>query len=181
MPTVAVMNPVDVDRPSGRRRSVADPGAVFTLCALIAMAACGGGSPSAPTPPAPPAATWSLSGTIRNEMNNEPLVGARVEILDGADQGRSATTGQDGRYLFASVRAGQFSIRAAAEGFDVQSRVVTLGADLVVDFVMRRPAPPGTGTAGILVQALSEAQVPGGTLDVSGLGVFTTEADGTFR
>lgn len=153
------------------------------ICALL-LAACGGGSPARPTPPGPPSAPtfFSLSGTVNADAPTRPIAGARIEISDGLDAGRSATTGADGRYLLAGLRPGGFSIRVTADGYESQTRSVTLVADAVADFGLRATdGPPGRMLVGSVIDGITDGSIAGATLDIEGVGAVTTGADGSFR
>ena len=71
------------------------------------------------------------------------VIGAVVEVVDGPDAGRQATTDGNGRYVLESLRQAQFTIRATAEGFASVSDVVDLTADRVLDFaISQKPSAP---------------------------------------
>jgi hypothetical protein len=157
--------------------------AVAMGCALL-LAACGGGSPARPTPPPPPPAPtlFSLTGTVNAEAPARPIAGARVEITGSLDAGRTATTGADGRYAFSGLRPGPLSLSVSADGFEPQTRSLTLAADLVTDFSLRSPGgPPVRVLTGSVIDGVTESSIAGATLDIDGFGAVTTGADGTFR
>ena len=71
------------------------------------------------------------------------VIGAVVEVVDGPDAGRQATTDGNGRYVLESLRQAQFTIRATAEGFASVRGVVDLTADRVLDFaISQKPSAP---------------------------------------
>ena len=54
------------------------------------------------------------------------VIGAVVEVVDGPDAGRRATSDEDGRYVLEGLRNAGFTIRVMAEGFASVSGVVDL-------------------------------------------------------
>jgi hypothetical protein len=163
------------------------------IALLIVSAACGrDGSPQIPTTPSPPSepapppqpppspTRWSLSGTVTDDGTKLPLVGARVEIVEGVNQGAGVATGEEGRYKLENLEPGAFSLQIKAEGFDNERRSVTLSGDQTIDVGLRKPAPPARGTRGTIVDGLTEHALPGVTVRVEGLAETTTASDGTF-
>jgi hypothetical protein len=71
------------------------------------------------------------------------LVGAKVEFIDGANAGKSATTSGDGRYQITGVAQGGFTMRVTANGYREQSLGVTVTSNLSRDFRLS-PAGPRT-------------------------------------
>ena len=161
---------------------------VVLLCALLAS--CGGGSNAAPpmsptptpnNPPPPTTPTWTLTGKLVDDDDDSPVKDGRIEVLDGPDVGRSAQTGDDGAFRFEGLREGQFSIRASAKDFESQTRQITLTSNQVAEFELRRPPRPGRALTGSILDGLTGSGISGATLDVNGLGTFTSTMDGTFR
>lgn len=151
---------------------------------LLILSGCGGGGPAqpAPLPPGgpPPPVRASLSGTITETGTSRPAAAARVEVVQGTNQGASTTTGADGRYRFDNLELGTFTVRAQADGFDSDTRTVTLTANHVLDFALRASGPPSSRIAGTLLDGLSQQALPGVTVRIDGLGETTSEADGSF-
>jgi hypothetical protein len=141
----------------------------------------------APPPPPPPTPTrWALSGAITDAAAQTPVNGAKVEIVEGTNQGAAATTNAEGRYRFDSLEPGTFSIQVKAEGFENERRSVTLSSDQVVDVPIRKPAapppppPPRRMLTGTVVDAVSDRTLSGVKVLVNGVGETTTAADGSF-
>lgn len=60
----------------------------------------------------------TLSGSIVDDLSNEPIAGATVEILSGYSQGVRVTTNQYGFYLVDTMLAGEtFTARAESPGY----------------------------------------------------------------
>lgn len=125
---------------------------------LMASVACGGGS-STPTQPttAPAAQGFGLSGRVTDSTSAAGVSGARVTIADGPNAGQSATADATGRYSFATLQRGGFTLTATADDYTSASTGVTLTSAQVVDLQIRRlyegnwTAPaPATGSGGIL-------------------------------
>ena len=69
------------------------------------------------------------------------VVGAIVEVVDGPDAGRQATTDDSGRYMLEALRPAEFTIRATAEGFVSVGRRLGLASDTVLDFAISHEPP----------------------------------------
>jgi Carboxypeptidase regulatory-like domain/Bacterial Ig-like domain (group 2)/Protein of unknown function (DUF3761) len=101
-------------------------------------------SVSAPAPP-------RLSGRITDQSNDAALADVRVEVKD---RGMSTTSDGDGRYLFSSLAAGQYTLRASKSGYELAEPGVSVAGSTTFDFSMRRqstpaptpPAPPPAPT-----------------------------------
>ena len=98
-------------------------------------------------------AQWTLSGTVSHgwaDPESGPsvmtpsgrVVGAVVEIVNGPEAGRQATTDDHGRYLLESLEKAQLTVRATAEGFASVDRTLDLASDTVLAFAIARELPP---------------------------------------
>jgi len=85
------------------------------------------------------AVAWAQQGTVAgrvtDQVNGQPLVGARVTVLGTS---LIAQTNADGRYTLSRVPGGQITVRASAVGFGAASRVVTVnpGETAAVDLAL---------------------------------------------
>jgi hypothetical protein len=168
------------------RRGIA--AVAVAVCTLVTSCGGGNGTPASPTPtptpnnpPPPTAPTWSLTGRLLNDDDNSPLKGGRVEVLDGPDAGRSTQTADDGTFRIEALREGKFSVRASAQDFESQTRQITLTSNQVAEFELRRASRPGRALTGSILDGLTGSGISGATLDVEGLGIFTSTMDGSFR
>jgi Carboxypeptidase regulatory-like domain len=112
--------------------------------ALVAMA-CGSSStaPSAvvPTPtPTPVPVSVSLTGVV-TAQSGAALIGATVLIGDGANAGRTATTGGNGFYSFTGLTPGNGNIGASASGFLQAVKGINVGSVSSLNFVLQTAAP----------------------------------------
>jgi hypothetical protein len=64
-------------------------------------------------------ASFTLSGVVTETppTTSTVLAGVRVTIIDGANQGKTATTGADGRYQIADVVNGGYTVSATLAGY----------------------------------------------------------------
>ena len=87
---------------------------------------------------APTAAQTSttLSGTVTQGENNQPMAGALV-VID--ELRREVRAGDDGSYTFDNVPPGEYHVGVRAEGYSTRRTEVTVGAapvtlNLIIDF-----------------------------------------------
>lgn len=152
------------------------------LASAWTITSCGGspGRPSSPLAPSTPvASTWAVSGSVLQTPGPAPVAGARVEVVDGPNQGRATAADQQGRYRLDDLAPGIFSLRASADGFEPETRSVALTANQVVDFTLRRPVP--RGVTGTVREALSDSVLAGIVVQVDGIGEVSTGPDGLFE
>ena len=73
--------------------------------------------------------TFTLSGLVTESAptTSTVLAGVRVTILDGANAGKAATTGADGRYSITGVVNGGYTVTAALAGYT--SAALPVGID----------------------------------------------------
>ena len=122
---------------------------------LVALTACGGGSPTAPTGHAEP--TYSVTGTVRDADTSRTLVNAVVTVSDGALAGTAARTDPDGVYRLLLL-TGAPRLQVTAAGY--QSQVLQLGtltADTTADAALHRSAAT---LAGVVTESAPTAHVP---------------------
>jgi hypothetical protein len=80
-------------------------------------------------------ATFTLSGIVTESAPTTSIVlaGARVEFVDGANQGKFATTGSDGRYQITGVVNGGFTVRATLAGYTTAMLPVGVNGNTTLD------------------------------------------------
>ena len=113
--------------------------AVLALLPLLAVA-CGDDNkpPVTPTP-----TTFTLTVAVRAEVGQQPVSGALVRIVDGANAGRNATSDQSGNAVIAGLSTGSFNIEVTAAGFGQLAQPVSLSANETVTVAMKlTPNPP---------------------------------------
>ena len=89
--------------------------------------------------PAPPP-TYTLTGLI-SDVARTGIPGARVEVLNGDNAGKVATTDATGTYTLTSLLGGTFRLRASADLFSTAEQNVTVPDIPRADFIMLRPTP----------------------------------------
>lgn len=102
-----------------------------------------------------PPATFTLSGVIGDE-SGRAVAGARVEGLNGANGGKTATTDGGGGYTLNGLVAETFRLRASAAGYDTGEQNVTIPNNARADFTLRRtPAPAPVPAPGPCVYTIN--------------------------
>jgi hypothetical protein len=81
-------------------------------------------------------ATFTLSGIVTETppTTSTVLAGVRVTFVDGANQGKTATTGTDGRYQITGVVNGGYTVSAQLAGYSVVSLPVGVNGNTNLDF-----------------------------------------------
>lgn len=111
----------------------------------------------------------TLTGTIIDAGRRTGIAGARVEVADGSDSGRSATTAADGGFAVDNLAEGTFTLRVTHRDYDSVQQSVTLAAGARVEIALRPllDISPLYGTFGISLrvtrQSCSTPIIPGAT------------------
>ena len=75
---------------------------------------------------------YTLTGTVTDATNGNPLPGVNARIFDGPDANRSAITDANGRYTMTNVAAGTFLVQYTRSDYETRSVPVTLTGDTSV-------------------------------------------------
>jgi hypothetical protein len=109
----------------------------FLLSFVILVGACSGGDapsgPAGPTSPTPTVPTFSLTGTVRDGSALSVLSDVRVTVADGANVGKSAVTGLDGRYVLSGLVRDAFTMRVSNNDYVDHLQDITLTQDTEID------------------------------------------------
>ena len=81
-------------------------------------------------------ATFTLSGIVTETppTTSTALANVRVTIIDGANQGKTATTGADGRYQITGVVNGGYTVTAQLAGYTAVALPVGINGNTTLDF-----------------------------------------------
>jgi len=94
------------------------------IVSVLLVAACGHDGTPGPTSPTPAAAAFGVSGTVLNTANR-PLAQARVEAVDGPQQGAFAFTDDAGAFVFPAIFTSRVTLRASRDGYRDQSSLIS--------------------------------------------------------
>jgi hypothetical protein len=88
-------------------------------------------------------ATFTLSGLVTETppTTSTVLAGVVVTFIDGANQGRSATTGADGRYQITGVVNGGYTVSAVRTGYTSVALPVGINGNTTLDFRLEPTTP----------------------------------------
>ena len=89
--------------------------------------------------PALPPRTYTLVGTIADETTRAPLPDVRVEIINGVNVGKVATTDASGTYNLVGLVAETFRLRASKDGYGSGEQNVTVPDIPRADFFLHQP------------------------------------------
>jgi hypothetical protein len=95
-------------------------------------------------------ATFALSGLVTETppTTSTVLSGVVVTFVDGANQGKTATTGADGRYQIPGVVNGGYTVSASKAGYTTVLLPVGINGNSTLDFRLEPTAPRTTFGAG---------------------------------
>jgi hypothetical protein len=121
---------------------------------------------SAQTKPTAQRSKYQISGTLVNSITGEPVAKARVTIapVNARDQITEFTTGADGRFSFAGLATGKYSLMARHRGYITQafeqheqySSAIAVGPDLNAENLRFR-LPPECEITGTITDEAGEA------------------------
>ena len=79
----------------------------------------------------------SIEGIVKDNVTSEPLQGVSITL---SPSGKSATTGNDGRYSFTELDAGNYSIEFSKVGYEANKKEVTVlaGKPMQVDAMLNK-------------------------------------------
>jgi subtilisin family serine protease len=180
--TRTLLDDTATDRPDAQCGGTDDDNNVFGEGELNAFAAVDE-SPRGPT--------GTMSGTVTNSSNGNPIAGATVHAVGPSD--RTAITNASGQYSFSNLPVGSYDVTASAFGFASQTAngvVVTEGANTVQNFTLAPVAshsvsgtvtdsdgnPIANGTVTIL-----NTPIPPATTDAAGNYSFPSVPEGTYE
>jgi hypothetical protein len=114
-----------------------------------------------------PPRTYSLSGAISDQATTRAIVGARVEVLNGANTGLTAVADSAGLYTLTGLVGGTFRLRASAAGYEPGEQNVTVPDILRADFQLRRTGGPDACAYAVAPSGFVDVGFSGGQLSVS--------------
>ena len=87
--------------------------------------------------------SFTLSGIVTETAptTSTVLAGVVVTFVDGANQGKTATTGADGRYQIAGVVNGGYTVSATLAGYRAAALPVGINGNTTLDFRLEPIAP----------------------------------------
>ena len=85
--------------------------------------------------------TGKIQGFVTNYLTNEPIQGVNISL---SPTGASAVTGSDGRYEFANLQPGNYTVQGMKQGFESNTKNITIAAGYISSGDMQlRPAATG--------------------------------------
>ena len=121
--------------------------------ALFTIGVFGAGQQSVSTPAVSSPQTYSIAGVVVNSVTGQPVAAASVAIGPTANQNgevsKAVVTGADGRFAFAGLARGKYSLMATARGFGLQAfdhhdayaSAIAVGPDLDSEHLVFRLEP----------------------------------------
>jgi carboxypeptidase family protein len=152
------------DRSEHPRREMAKR-SLIALVAVALCSACGSVDPTSPS-----STTFAIRGTV-TDYQGAPLGGAVLEVMDGPNAGQKAVADAQGRYSFARLQAGEFTIQVTAVDHAPATKRVMLAADTSLEFQLRIAALAQF----VVLGTLTIVNNPDGTFAARGQSVNTGE------
>ena len=143
----------------------------------VTVTLMGGGEAKLPIKVKGDAATFTLSGIVRNP-SGAGVPGATVAL----NNGMSIVSGADGSYSF-SVVAGTYTLTCNASGYEPWSKSVTVNADAVQDIELTVVVNPTYIISGKVTGSDTKAAIDGATVTLTAPGVSvtkTTDSNGEY-
>jgi len=109
--------------------------------------------------------TFTVSGTVTDGVSGGVLANVAVQITDGTNAGKSATTDGSGNYNIGGVLPDTFTMLAAAVSYQTTTKQVTVSANTRIDFVLQRSCTIPPGTPGFL--GWTSAGLPSGSVQLN--------------
>jgi hypothetical protein len=107
---------------------------------LVTMIGCGTNGPSRTSSPTPPAILFSLAGRVTAE-DGVTVPSATISIVDGINQGKSATADSSGNYVLRELLPGLFTVKVTAIDHVASLTSVQLTSDATLALQVTRMAP----------------------------------------
>jgi Carboxypeptidase regulatory-like domain len=108
--------------------------AIKKLAPIFVLALSAGCSGGAATPTGPTATPmFQLTGRVTDASAGIPVVGVTVSAADGANAGRTAITGTDGRYTLSEMVAGSFTLKTKRDGYEDFAQAVSVSNYATID------------------------------------------------
>ena len=127
----------------------------------------------------------TVSGTVTNATTTNPVVGAKVILLNGAVHVDSAVTAANGTYSITGVVAGTYTMNVTAATYTAfTSNNFMINGTPITRNVQLTPLPGPTTVSGIVTDAASNAAISGAKIVLVSNGAHvdsvTTIAAGTY-
>jgi hypothetical protein len=85
-----------------------------------------------------PPATFTLTGTLTDGTSHGILPNITIQIVAGANAGKSAVTDSSGNYAMSGLSAGTFTLSVSATSYQTTTQQVTLSTSTRVDLDLQR-------------------------------------------
>lgn len=125
----------------------------------------------------------SLSGTVINSFNSDPIPGAVIAVYSGSTLVASTLTDSNGDYSISGLAPGNYNVTASATDFQAETKgaIITASTNTVLDFAL--DPDPGE-IAGTVTDAVTTNPISGATVSFySGsifLGSVLTDVNGDY-
>lgn len=98
-----------------------------------------------------------VAGVLSDATTQRPVVGARVEIVDGVNIGKFATSDGNGYYAIPNIINGTMTLRITRDGYITTDAPATVLGNTQVDVQVRPvPPPPYAGTYNVSLTVVQD-------------------------
>lgn len=133
------------------------------------------------------AQTGSVTGFVTDQVGTR-IPSATISAISGPSAGAQTSSAANGSYTLTGLVAGNYTLRATANGFQSQARTVTVvaGSTSRLDFSLPSNQPVAGVLTGTITRTDTREPVPGAEVQISrGAGfpavVLQTDANGVYR
>jgi hypothetical protein len=90
--------------------------------------------------------TFTIAGVVTDRLRNQPVVGARVFVVDGPNANKSSNTDGNGYYSIPGIIPGSFTLRTTLNGVFLNDLGITVASDTRRDFQVSTTTTTSTST-----------------------------------
>jgi len=110
-------------------------GLMVGMAMAMATVACSSTNPAAPSavPAQPAASSYELTGQVLG-AGGAPVAGVQISLSGAGDADREDVTNDDGKFRFAGLEAGTYTVTLKSKGYADREVEIVIGGNLTITF-----------------------------------------------